>query len=471
MTTTTYKKLSIIVCFGFILLAHFLCYTGEILHEDDFSRIVDNSVLNKTYFQELLFNNKSDGFYRPLNHVSFGITYYLFGLNALPYALFNLFLLFGCVWLVFYILDTLSHSSVFASLITFGWLLNIKLIFPVLSWAVGRTTSMYTFFLLLALFFTLKARKSHRILWLMLTVLCTFLAMLSKESAVVGPIFVLLLVGFDIRRNQYFTIKHFLLLMITFSIVYLIYFSLRSNSQAMTMATAPSYYKISFSLKTILRHLHAFIERSLIFSALLIPAFFLRQIAKRPTVARNRTHREHVSWYWTVVCGFLLFSLAIAPMVAVPSKSNLYGFFPSIFIVGTMVTLLSYSRQWPNSRQELTRLLIMMIVLSFIVAPVGWIRGQEIKERAYIYDWSQEIYTVIRDDKPEEIEIRYNPSAITLRPVDFDYLTMTMNLRMQQPITLLINPDTESKNKWSFEILPAEESRIKGRIKLTSPIP
>jgi hypothetical protein len=328
---------------------------------------------------------------------------------------------------------------------------------------------MYTFFLLLAVFCTLKARISSRLVWLTLMVACTFLAMLSKESAVVGPVFVLLLIGFDVRRNRHFTVKHLLSLMVVFGIVYIAYFSLRAHSQAMTMTTAPSYYKISFSLKTIFRHLRAFIERSLIFSALLIPAFFIRQVVQHRPVVRKHTHEKLVSWYWILAVGFLLFCLAIAPTVAVPAKSNLYGFFPSMFIVGTMVALLSYSRQWPNSRQERKTLLIIMVILGVIVAPVGWMRGQEVKEHAYIYDWSKVIAESIGSDSPQEILIHYDPSAITLQPVDFDYLTMAVSLRIKQPVALVINPHTKNTNNiWNFEILPAEGSRIKGKIKLIS---
>lgn len=462
MTTKIFRKRFLILIYVFILIAY-APHIGRILHSDDFFRIQDSSVLDKAYFKTLLFDNRSDSFYRPLNHLSFGITYYFFGLHALPYGLFNLFLLLGSVFLLFRILMILFRSSVFASLVTFSWLLNIKLVYIVLLWAVGRTTGLYVFFLLLAAYFTLKAQKSHSIFWLTLTVLGTFLSILSKESAVVGPILILLLVFSQLIQKESFRGKQLLWLAIAFILVYWSYFYLRSISHAMTPETAPSFYKLTFSPQDIVYHLYSYIERSLTLSALLIPAFYLK---KWRLHQQRRIIGKRLLWYHSVSIGFLLFCISIAPMVVISTKSNLYAFFPSIFVVGVMVSLLIYNRRWPCRRHDLKEILIMMIVLGVIITPIAW--EQElgwIHRNEHIYKWSWTIYNHIKEHKPSEIVLLHNPDLVELKQKDFIYLDIGLSLLMQQHVSIVNNPQPQKNNEWTFEIIPEIDSERKGKIR------
>ena len=145
-----------------IILAAVLLYapiTGHTLYTDDFSRIADNADLSGDYFATLLTDNRSDGFYRPLNHLSFGLTYRLFGLNSYAYGALNLALLVGTALLLAAIVSDLLDERRAGLLAALLWLSTAKPLAAALTWAVGRTTGLYAFFAMLGIWCVLQVRS------------------------------------------------------------------------------------------------------------------------------------------------------------------------------------------------------------------------------------------------------------------------------------------------------------------------
>lgn len=462
MTTRQYRALSILVCLLFVLVVYGW-HTGRMIYSDDFSRIQDNSSLNADYFKKLMVDNKSDGFYRPLNHLTFGLTYYLFGIDARAYGYFNLAILMGTCWVLYQVVERLTSSTVFASLTVFGWLLNVKLVSATLLWAVGRCDGMYALFLLVASLLSLKAVGSSRCyIYLCLSALSVFLAMLAKENAIVGPILAMaIFLGASIRRRQ-FRLKpllYFGIWMAFFTAVYLI---LRAHSGAMTPHDAPSYYRLHWSLPVVMSHIRFYIDRSLILSALIVPAVALVFLAER---ARRR-RRAGTTWAKVaaiVIAGMSMFLIAASPILALPRWGDLYGYFPSIFVVGMMVALLSQSRIWPAHRRDLPLLLASMIILSLAVAPIILAKGRrEVEKNRYVYEWCRSVKAQLRGEDPVRVVMLKNPTewaAAGLTDVDFTYFHMGVMLMLKKPVIVAVRNDQDEHgargaNDCIFEFMP-----------------
>jgi hypothetical protein len=461
----TYRRLFLALCALFLLVSRYPCYTGDILRTDDFSRVADNAQLDAAYFRTLLLDNRSDGFYRPLNHLSFGLTHHFFDFRPLPYALFNLLLVLGCVWVLFHVLLGLSRSAVFASLGAFGWLLNVEPIHAVLSWGVGRTAALYTLFVLLALGCVLRARRSRPAAWLAAAMACLFLALLAKESAVTGPVLVLMLIGVETARGGALRRRHLIGAAVAAALVYGVYFALRSASQAMTPATAPVYYRLDFSPAVLARNFAGYLSRSLLYSALLVPAFFLRPRPATPThPAPARVSRGRA-----VAVGLLLFALTVAPELAVPSRSSLYAFFPSAFVTATLAALLAGSGRWPRRRSELRGLLVMLAVVGALVAPIAWGRGASVARGGTVYRWSRAIADRVALDRHPVVALRYDPAAVELSAKNLDLVRMGVGLMLRRPVTIEANPQRPPPRSWTFELFPGRGGEQPGIRLLAGP--
>lgn len=421
-------------------------HTGKVIYTDDFSRIHDNSSLDTSYFCNLMLDNKSDGFYRPLNHLTFGLTYYLFGLDARAYGYFNLAILMITCLVMYRVIERITGSVVFASLTVFGWLLNFKIVSAQLLWAVGRCDGMYTLFILVAMLLSLKAIDSSQCyMYLSLSALSAFLAMLAKESAVMGPVLVATVFLCASIRRHHFRLKPTVFLAICMAVAMTLYLSLRAYSGAMKPDNAPSYYRLHVSYAVVLDHIRFYAERSLNLSGLIVVAVMAAFMA-----GRGQFRPRHIQTGWdrtakTIIAGTFLFLVAAAPILALPGWSDLYGYFPSMFIVVTMVAVLSLSRIWPARRSALSALLISMVALSVIIAPTVLAKcRRQVQENRYIYDSCLSVKAQLnREDIPRCVLLRKPAewSAAGLSEPEFSYFCMGVGLLLKKPILVVAYED------------------------------
>ena len=440
MSIHKFRTQSLCICLFFVLIAYGW-HTGKMIHTDDFSRIQDNSSLDADYFRRLIFDNKSDGFYRPLNHLTFGLTYFYFGVDAKAYGYFNLAVLLGTCLILHRVVERITNSAVFASLTVFGWLLNFKLVSAALLWGVGRCDGLYALLVLLAMLLSLKALDSQRCYWhLSLSVLSAFLAMLAKESAIVGPVLVglaFLVVGIRSHRFRPMPLAY-----LGFCMAFAItaYLSLRNISCAMKPGSAPSYYRLSPSFPVVINHIRFYIERSMVLSGLIVPALAVAYMVV-PAHDRKRLRNCWVRVAMTIIVGMCLFIVAAAPILFLPRWGDLYGYFPSMFIVGTMTALLSQTRLWPRRRSDLSVLLFSMVVLALAVMPVVLEKGRrEVEENKYVYDWCRSVKVQTPATNVTRIVIMHKATEwkkAGLSDVDFDYFQMGVGLMLKMPIIVL----------------------------------
>lgn len=212
-----------------LLLAGFLYWPGLsgpfVL--DDFENIVNAHVddLDPDALLYAMTHNQSGLFGRGLAVLSFALTGLQYGLDPWGYKFHNLLIHLVCGVLIFrlllHVLPLLENkprspsTALIAGIVSSFWLLHPLLVSTVL-YAVQRMTQLGALFILLALLAYLNARLqpcASRRFWIygwVLFPLCTLLAALSKETAVLIPLYVLvceLLVVrtryAELRRNPY----------------------------------------------------------------------------------------------------------------------------------------------------------------------------------------------------------------------------------------------------------------------------
>ncbi|HUD08422.1 MAG TPA: tetratricopeptide repeat protein [Candidatus Saccharimonadales bacterium] len=203
---------------------------------DDFTQITNavpvHSITNiKLFFEGGTFYNGqgiaplSGPYFRPLETIAYSLIYELFGLHVMAYHIVQLLLCIGCATLL-YMVFRYSFSVLLALLLAI-----IFLIHPINSETVfaipHMVDALFFFFGILAIWLLLRF-KSVKSLWLV--ILCLFLSMLSKETAIVF-IAMALLYLFWFNRDRLYWFIGFMVLPVT---VYLI---LRINAIGLIVHT------------------------------------------------------------------------------------------------------------------------------------------------------------------------------------------------------------------------------------------
>ena len=178
---------------------------------DDIPQVVQNPwIRDFRYLPEIFSTNAwafqgiSSNYYRPLLHISFLLTYQLFGLAPWGFHLVNIVLHAGVSILVFLIASRLfSVTSPQASPVSRFLPFIAAMLFAVhpihtevVAWVGGVTDLVFTMFMLLSLYSYIisSEREGHRMGLRAFSVASFFLAALAKEPAVTLP---LILAAYD----------------------------------------------------------------------------------------------------------------------------------------------------------------------------------------------------------------------------------------------------------------------------------
>jgi tetratricopeptide (TPR) repeat protein len=177
---------------------------------DDVPQVVQNPWIRELRFISEIFSTNvwafqgiSTNYYRPFMHISFMLSYYLFGLAPWGFHFVNILLHAGVTVLVYLISFRLfrmaNQTSPFATMLSFIAALLFA-VHPVhtevVAWVGGVTDLLFTLFFLLALYLYIlsaERRVQKKTLYL-LSAASFFLATLCKEPALTFP---LILVAYD----------------------------------------------------------------------------------------------------------------------------------------------------------------------------------------------------------------------------------------------------------------------------------
>jgi hypothetical protein len=219
-------------------LAAYLPDVGHGFVRDDFAWIVGARLADHERWLDIF--GRHQGFYRPLVALSFLATERLGSSGAFVYGLTNLALAWTCGLLTASLGRALGLRPLPAALAGGVWLLNPHGINMGVLWISGRTSLLLTLFGVLA---AMAAVRRHGVM----AGACAFLAMLSKEEAVVLPL-VLVVVGWTPgpRATRVDRAVRAVWLVGPALLALLAYLALRAQSQAMTPASAPEFYRFTF---------------------------------------------------------------------------------------------------------------------------------------------------------------------------------------------------------------------------------
>ncbi|HUI66968.1 MAG TPA: tetratricopeptide repeat protein [Nitrospirota bacterium] len=178
---------------------------------DDIPQVVQNPWIREIRFVPEIFSTNvwafqgtSTNYYRPLMHMSFMLSYYLFGLTPWGFHLVNILLHAGVTVLVFLISSRLFWTANPPSFFVSRFLPFIAAVLfavhpihtEVVAWVGGVTDLSFSLFFLLALYLYILStdRGAHQKGLYLLSVASFFLATLYKEPALTFP---LILAAYD----------------------------------------------------------------------------------------------------------------------------------------------------------------------------------------------------------------------------------------------------------------------------------
>lgn len=225
---------------GGILLWVLVIYNNslnnEILTFDDNEYFQNYPEVLRLSWQSIIkyFSNYYVIMYQPLPVLSFAVNYFFSGLNPFPLHLLNLILHLANIVLVYQFIFSLVNSrnmALICALLFAIHPMNVEAI----SWISARSSSMYTFFYLLALIYYLNYLKANCILVKPLILAGGFfiLSLFSKAQAVTLPVVLLLLDYYYNRkllsRKVIFEKIPFLILSLIFGVITLMDVKTMSN--------------------------------------------------------------------------------------------------------------------------------------------------------------------------------------------------------------------------------------------------
>ena len=348
---------TLVLCAAVLSFAFALVYLPDVGHglvKDDFGWIAHSSVRS---WQDAvaLFRTAPTAFFRPVVSLSFAVNQRVCGLHPRCYGITNFCLALACaigVGLLARAVSIRAGAALFAAAV---WIFNWHGINMAVLWVSGRTALIFTLFATFGVL-ALIARRSA------LAVALISCAMFSKEEGVLLPVILTawLLIDARIRRNWMRFRAMFPAVMCLFA-ADAVYLLLRSQSGALTAATAPEYYRFSFTAARLARNLPEYLDRSATFAAAVLLLFVI--------VGKVRWRAVPPATGSALALGVVWWVGGFAITVFLPGRSSLYALFPSVgvaLIAGAVTSL-----AWDGIAESRKRRLIMAgLTLPFLLWPV-----------------------------------------------------------------------------------------------------
>jgi len=306
-----WKKITLLIFVLFIV--NFLLYIDTINHDflkDDFRLIVENHRIKdfKSFINSI--DSKFFSFpdfpylhyWRPVSLFTFFIDYKLWGLNPSGFHLFNILLnaLNGIlIFLIFYFISGKIFYPFFISLFFSVHPSHVEAV----SWISGRTDLLVSFFIFsAALLFILFIKRKNTLLYLSSAFLFV-LALLSKENAVLFPLFAvgLILILNHMKKRKVGKFFLFILPLFLIDIIYIVLHNKFSDVQNVV---------ISFSLKDIF---NIFKTIGVYIKIILTP------FSPAPYFSMQDFDIRHIEFY-------LFFLIALTILVLIVLKRNEYRY-------------------------------------------------------------------------------------------------------------------------------------------------
>ncbi|MBL4709389.1 MAG: tetratricopeptide repeat protein [Flavobacteriales bacterium] len=191
------KRSRSILFYGLLIIGLFSIYFSSLHHNfthlDDHVQVVENLSIRSIDIESIthIFSSTTVGMYQPLTTLFNAIIYQNFGLNAFYYHFLSLlFHLFNSI-LVFKLLSYFFKSKNLSFFLSFLFAFHPMQVESV-AWVSALSSLTFTFFFLASIFSYFNYRKSYKKKFYYIALVLFILACLSKSSAVILPIILIL---------------------------------------------------------------------------------------------------------------------------------------------------------------------------------------------------------------------------------------------------------------------------------------
>jgi hypothetical protein len=357
-----------------VFCAVYLPRVGHGFILDDYRWVLESRVSSLSQFWQLFI--RENGFYRPLVSASFSFDYWLFDLDPIYYGLTNVFIAVVCGILLYRVARLMNLPWGAAAAAAALWMLSFHGTEAALLWISGRTSLLATAGALCAGLAVLRRR-------FMLGAIAVGLALLSKEEALSLPIVLILWIWLSGRElpERSRDVKTWIAWCLPVVVAYLV---MRGRSGAMTISTAPSYYRYTTEPLLLLRNIGEYADRTL---TLPVVTAAIAAGVLRPQMGQWR--RFWSKWGRVAISGACWLVGCFGLTIALPVRSSLYACLPSVgaCLMGASVLTWLWSRAVSQRRLRACQ---MAIVLSVIAGIILYLRTDRMVTLAEV---SQRIWT------------------------------------------------------------------------------
>ena len=178
---------------------------------DDEDWIINNQLVHSLSWTNIKFwftHNTLAGiglksnYYRPFLFFTFAVNYAISGVKPLGYHLVNNLIHIANAILLFVVLKRLFKKEYLAFLVSLIFLIH-PLQTEAVTYVAGRGDLLVALFMLLGIWFFLESQERRHILYRTLTILSLALALLSRETAIVLPILLLVVYISTLSKDSF----------------------------------------------------------------------------------------------------------------------------------------------------------------------------------------------------------------------------------------------------------------------------
>jgi hypothetical protein len=303
--------------------ALFLPIIGRGFMQDDFDHLY--SVAHYSLLSGLT-RIQGGAFFAPVAWLSYRIDWDFWGYNPFAFALTNLILHLANIVTVYYLANRLWQSNIAARWAAIGYSLLYPANVSAVMFAGTRAHLLVTLFYLLSMLTASWFAKTGKLPAAVLTVAFAALAIFSKESGVMVPIAIALVLLHQKRSERWRSpeIRAILGLFAAIFVMLCIYFILRSYSGAVGITFSCTGYGYCLDPAQLLGHIYRYVWRTfglLTFLALAIAASRY-MLGYRPRLDLLNRH--------DLILASVLFAVTVAPILLVNYSTGIYTYLPGI---------------------------------------------------------------------------------------------------------------------------------------------
>ncbi|MBQ3835436.1 MAG: glycosyltransferase family 39 protein [Elusimicrobia bacterium] len=337
----------------------------------------------KNILTDTVFGLESDKFCRPVLNLSFLFEKYLYGTNPFGYHLTNILLHLLCVFFLYLTLALrYDKKKTFVLCLLFA-------VHPVLvqavSWIPGRNDTLLTLFIILSFYFLIKyldtlnsqpSALSPKLLSFSAHILFFILALFTKETAILAPLFYIIFLFF-IRFRRFSAV---VLLYIIISAGYLFYRSFVLSYQTQTVH--PYIFVDSFitSFPAVTKYIAniLFPIKLTVFSTVVSADYILCALVFLIFVLLFLKFREYKYNFKIILFGFLWFLLFLVPTFILPYNQ----FYDHRIYLSLAGILLSLSEIIKNYNENFSKKAVVVLTIFFVLfSLISFTHCQKFKNR------------------------------------------------------------------------------------------